>query len=797
MKNLKYFIPVLFLFSACAVVSVQNEPPKKGSEKPSEYGTETEFGENGAYPLQPAIAPAEYATGIRPDQQPEQDYPSPSNWEFYSQKDGTPPRRANADSVGKMFRPDFASLDTTDRNRFIFHGDTAYYKNFYGDSAAIGLLSASGSALNLYTISGNILADTIRNVNIDSTATLRVNYPNGNVLAEFYGGEDSLGAEGFVAFKDPTQEAFLVLGQNDRSIAMVSPTTIEIGDRDAQNEGEGFMTQPGLVFMGNALDGSDRGIEIDLGTNVNSWLLPTSSSVLQIGDTQNDQNGTGIQISNASSDIQIGDIYGNDETTIILDAAAQTIAATAPNIFQAGDLNGDFTGMGLQVDATNGVAALANTYGADNAGFVVDVSSESVVNMFTPTANVRISSAEISANFEASGGFFKAASQNSGGSVSQFQIDTAKYELQLQSDINTDFQIFQSANVDGYGGYPSYSITAESADIAGEYLFGVHTLRLNQYGNDGGIVMGDIDNNINGFGLQVDAANEEIYIGNGFGADTKRITIENNKIQIDDPDRVSVQSGTAEVDIRDNDNITALVEDAGATGYATAVLTAPDGGTNLGGVVSLRASYSGDSKAAGVLARSNTTGTGQTAQAVLYAFDASATNTANEVRCDTNGVQLLTQGGTGSAGSVLQSDGAYSFWAGEGTFSADQLSFGSVGGISQWVAVPANRSTSLIGTIGTAFPSESVTEIIADTASTTSTVNLNYTPDSRFNSPFTTVRYITNFGSGNMTVDTDQSWLFKTPTTSAGTLIIGSGESYKLVWSTDFTPARFICIQLK
>ena len=797
MKNLKYFIPVLFLFSACAVVSVQNEPPKKGYEKPSEYGTETEFGENGAYPLQPSIAPAEYATGIRPDQQPEQDYPSPSNWEFYSQKDGTPLRRANADSVGKMFRPDFASLDTTDRNRFIFHGDTAYYKNFRGDSAAIGLLSASGSALNLYTISGNILADTIREINMDSTAELVINYPNGNALAEFYGGDDPLGTEGFVAFQDPTQEAYLVLGENDRSIAMVSPTTIEIGDRDAQNEGEGFITQPGLVFIGNALDGSDRGIEIDLGTNVNSWLLPTSNSVLQIGDTQNDQNGTGIQISNVSSDIQIGDIYGNDETTIILDAAAQTIAATAPNIFQAGDINGDFTGFGFRTDAINGFVEIGDIFGADITGFSVDNSSGGVLSLYSPVSNINIASAEISANFDAANGFFLAKAINSGGNVSRFQIDTAKYELQLQSDVNTDFQIFQSANVDGYGGYPSYSILAEDGTISGDYLFGVNTLRLSQYGNDGGIVMGDVDENVNGYGMQIDAANELIRIGDDFGAGTKHINVESNKIDLLDPDRVNLTAGTADLDIDDNSDITAYVEDDGATGYAQAALLAPDGGSNLGGSVSIRASYSSESKSAGLLARSNTTGTGQTAQAVMYSFDATATNTANEVRCDTNGVQLLTQGGTGNTGAILQSDGSYSFWAGNGTFSADQLSFGSVSGVSQWVAVPANRSTSLIGTIGTAFPSESVTEIIADTASTTSTVNLNYTPDSRFNSPFTTVRYITNFGSGNMTVDTDQSWLFKTPTTSAGTLTIGSGESYKLVWSTDFTPARFICIQLK
>jgi hypothetical protein len=190
------------------------------------------------------------------------------------------------------------------------------------------------------------------------------------------------------------------------------------------------------------------------------------------------------------------------------------------------------------------------------------------------------------------------------------------------------------------------------------------------------------------------------------------------------------------------------------------------------------------------------------ASSLIRAFiiDSISVDVRQEITIDTNGIAILTQGSDGSAGDILQSDGSHSRWGGAGAFNADVLSFTPGGSASAWVAIPANRAT-LAGfaTVASISPSESVTEILIDTASITSTVNLNYTPDARLDNPFTTVRYIYNWGSGNATVQTNQSWLFKTNATTSGTLTIASGESYKLIWLSNATAAnaRFYCVKLQ
>lgn len=187
--------------------------------------------------------------------------------------------------------------------------------------------------------------------------------------------------------------------------------------------------------------------------------------------------------------------------------------------------------------------------------------------------------------------------------------------------------------------------------------------------------------------------------------------------------------------------------------------------------------------------------------ATISAYDISAAITLNEINIDTSGVGINTRGEVGDEGDILQSNGSKSFWGGDGTFNSDQLSFtpNGVGGIDQWIAVTANRYNAQIFASGTSIPSESITEILADTSATTSTVNLNYTPDSRYTSTFTTVRYLYNFGSGNMTVQTNQSWQFKTTAGSATTLTIASGEWYKLIWREGATAAdgRFYAVKLQ
>ena len=216
------------------------------------------------------------------------------------------------------------------------------------------------------------------------------------------------------------------------------------------------------------------------------------------------------------------------------------------------------------------------------------------------------------------------------------------------------------------------------------------------------------------------------------------------------------------------------------------------------GPVTMRAQQQNADRIADIILDLNV---GNTPISLFRAYDISASITLNEIRIDTSGVGINTRGGVGDEGDILQSNGAKTFWGGDGTFNADQLSFtpNGTGGIDQWIAVTANRYNSSIFPSGTSTPSESITEILADTSATTSTVNLNYTPDSRYTSTFTTVRYLYNFGSGNMTVQTNQSWQFKTITGSATTLTIASGENYKLIWKEGATAAdsRFYAVKLQ
>lgn len=131
------FFALIFSISSCVILMT---PAKEKQEK-------GDIQSIGIVPSYEEASPAQYAT-IRPDQQPLQDYPQPSNWEFYSQKGGTPLRRASVDSVGKNFRPDiFLPGDTTRRNKFIEHGDSVYYYNFYGDSLLLGLQTGGGGSV--------------------------------------------------------------------------------------------------------------------------------------------------------------------------------------------------------------------------------------------------------------------------------------------------------------------------------------------------------------------------------------------------------------------------------------------------------------------------------------------------------------------------------------------------------------------------------------------------------------------------------------------------------------------------
>lgn len=187
----------------------------------------------------------------------------------------------------------------------------------------------------------------------------------------------------------------------------------------------------------------------------------------------------------------------------------------------------------------------------------------------------------------------------------------------------------------------------------------------------------------------------------------------------------------------------------------------------------------------------------------MSAFDPAATDfTLCELTGDTAGLVFNTRGDVGTSGDLLQptADG-HTFWAGkEGNtlFQGNQLSYAPGAEGAKYISVTANRFTHVVAH-GTITPGESITYITVDTANTvSSTVNLNYTPDSRYDGNYTTMRHISNFGAGTVTVQTNQSWQFMTLAGSVTTLTILSGETWELTWLADATPAnaRFYAIKL-
>lgn len=134
----------------------------------------------------------------------------------------------------------------------------------------------------------------------------------------------------------------------------------------------------------------------------------------------------------------------------------------------------------------------------------------------------------------------------------------------------------------------------------------------------------------------------------------------------------------------------------------------------------------------------------------------------------------------------------------DGVFNGDQLSWDG----TDWISVHGNRSNSFFFSGTAAVNSQETTEFIADTTATTSTLSLNFTPSATDfpSTGFTITKYIYNFGSGTCTVNTTASWkFFILGSGYSSTLSIASGESYKLIWRYDSTPAnaRFYAVKIQ
>lgn len=120
--------------------------------------------------------------------------------------------------------------------------------------ADIDTLIPASFGYNIYNASGNILADTIREVNLDSTATLHFNYPTGGYAIEIYAGDDSTAVDGLVNINSPDGQSALAI--TDQAVTMAnasSSSDILVSDSGVRIRPNGSTGTAGQIL---ASDGS-------------------------------------------------------------------------------------------------------------------------------------------------------------------------------------------------------------------------------------------------------------------------------------------------------------------------------------------------------------------------------------------------------------------------------------------------------------------------------------------------------------------------------------------------------------
>lgn len=879
MKKTLLFTFIILSVSSCVVFI--SKPEKK--QQNTDGNAADTFG------FSPQVfAPAEYAT-IRPDQQPLQDYPNASNWEFYSQKNGTPLRRANADSVGKMFRPDIAALDTTDLNRFLVHNDSAFYKNFYGDSLYIGWTGYTGGE-NIYTTNGTILDSVDRRVIVDTAASLHIAY-------------DSLSDGGVIVYgTNEDGNAVTISSANELQYLTVNETYFEaggaisnFGDINETNSGLGvsFLANEftmGDIFSGNnygyyaSADGrtvqmfsqsegnatsgrvtvdsiksivsfdaesisgtpNEIGFQWSFGPGLWAQINGTAANPGDILRTADDglmyfyqldtvgvniYNSNGIIPPDSGREIKLDtntsvrfqypngaaiiEMYSGPDSAstdgyVVLKTPTESsilsiddpsgIYAMSEVGVSIGDIeNGSHGGVGVDVfsNSSQYQIKIGNVYGNNNRFISYNAENEgnfSVQNEFSyidmdVSSNITLGYGDFSG-----GGTFLATTEN-GAAFAKVQQDISNLEISANDGNDLGYQITASQGIGRVQFSGSTTANATAAIVA--------TADDSGNGKSSSVVLSISDPDaviLNGAAIEIDTNGVKIQTIDGTGANGDVLKSNGLYTYWANAAEIIWDSTGVGFFAHDQDERRAIYQNSdefqaygiGSNGQYEYVFSGDAGGSGSAYVQG----FSRDNQLSSLLRVESET----TASAIIEVIDSAAAHIRSYIEIDTAGIEIFTRGSNGSAGDILQSNGTETRWGGAGTFNADVLSFTPGGSASAWVAVPANRSTIAgFATVASISPAESVTEILIDTASTTSTVNLNYTPDTRMDNPFTTVRYIYNWGSGNATVQTNQSWLFKTSATTSGTLTIASGEAYKLIWLSNATPAnaRFYCVKIQ
>lgn len=601
------------------------------------------------------------------------------------------------------------------------------------------LTDTLGFGANIYNSDGNILAGVIRQVALDSTAELAFSYPSGPDAIRVYGGDDSTSGSGYVQIRGP--------GDNHgRFFTSSSYVSMIKQNSDAQS----------YIEFGP----DDAGISVvieDVTPEQGRILLSNQDGFFHFAALDTFSGIPNIYNSN-------GVIQNETERVVIVDTLSSLSFSTP---LDGGDLQllevvaGDGTG------ANSSVSMRAGTDGNENRILVED--QVGVNGYWQDGTEVRLS--DVSENnfiwqngteFHVEGsvdtGTYFIISDNtvptlyagvgSGTAETSLDMDAATGEesfmLRTSGD-NGDVQAFVSGTLATVSTTPQLVVAAYDANAP---QFSLNEIRIDTAGV-GINTRGGVGN----AGEALISNGEKLYYGYPNGLYPNVACVGDTEISVD------CERFLVEMHNYNSDNVSSIQAD-----------------TN--GIVYIGTQVSGDQ--IGTVGFNTTLGNG------LYVSLPATPEPGQILVSDTDGTFYFADRDTG--------------FIDPGVLSADALSWTGGG---TWTAVNANRAL-FVQASGTITPSIGVTEIIVNDTATTSTVNLNYVPGeldgASYAQPYTTVRYIYNWGSSDCTVDTNQDWLFRTQGNGAGqtTLTIPTGQAYKLVWIQGSSEAnsRFWCFRI-
>lgn len=198
-----------------------------------------------------------------------------------------------------------------------------------GNSIYFDINTAGGQ--NIYNSNGNILADTVRLVNFDSVASIQFMYPNSEIMADFYSGEDSLATDGHVGFYSPNAQAqvyidndVVQLANSANNLIQVTPDSIAIKSAGTYGDaGQILYSSGSQIYWGDAPSGGATDLTF---TGASSPYTLNSSDGTDVTIAQ----GTGITLSRSSNELTITN-SSPDQTVSLSEGTGIDVTGTYPN----------------------------------------------------------------------------------------------------------------------------------------------------------------------------------------------------------------------------------------------------------------------------------------------------------------------------------------------------------------------------------------------------------------------------------------------------------------------------------